>query len=58
MTLTTSMFIGLIVVLIPFAIGAMLYGAVVLLADHPVLLAIAFFLFCWVLATFLVYVRG
>ena len=58
MTLTTSMVIGLIIVLITFAIVAVLEGAIVLLEDHPLGLAIGGFLFSWVLITFLVYVRG
>ena len=40
MTLTTSMVIGLIIVLITFAIVAVLEGAIVLLEDHPLGLAI------------------
>lgn len=54
MTLTTSMLIGLIIVLIILAIVVVLEGIVVLLEDNPVLLAIAFFLFWF----FVTYIRG
>lgn len=57
MTLTTSMLIGLVVVLIVSAIVAAIVGMTFLLNDHPVILGIIGFLFFWAYATFCVYLK-
>lgn len=58
MTIGMAILISFLVLCVIGAVVAALYGLMILLENHPVILGVLLFLLIWTFATVMIYVRG